>query len=265
MKRLRDERGRDGSDASPRRRACCARARRWPRTRCAGRACGRGCDGGGAPRARGLGARGGGAAARVQRGGGERDDRQGRTDDPGAPARRRVWPSSRSARGHRHHATPRRRRSGAGAAPAPIARPRRRSARAAPPAPSSPPIAPPRRHGAGDRHDEAGRARASSRRAAARRAGRGRARPDAISDQSRLVADAVRALRHEHDPARAAAILERYLTRYPDGVAAEDALALALEATIGRDPPRAAGFATRYLASYPSGRWSALARRALAP
>jgi hypothetical protein len=89
--------------------------------------------------------------------------------------------------------------------------------------------------------------------------------PDAISDQSRLVADAVRALRHEHDPARAATILERYFARYPDGVAAEDALALALEATIGRDPPRAAGFATRYLARYPSGRWSALAHRALAP
>jgi len=75
----------------------------------------------------------------------------------------------------------------------------------------------------------------------------------------------VRALRHEHDPARAAAVLERYLARYPDGVAAEDALALALEATIGRDPPRAAGFATRYLARYPQGRWSPLARRALDP
>src|SRR5262249_21954707 len=89
--------------------------------------------------------------------------------------------------------------------------------------------------------------------------------PDDDSDQARLVATAVRALRHEHDPARAAALLERYLERYPDGVAAEDALALALEATIGRDPARAAGFATRYLAHYPQGRWSALARRALAP
>jgi cytoskeletal protein RodZ len=88
---------------------------------------------------------------------------------------------------------------------------------------------------------------------------------DRESDEARLVADAVRALRHEHDPARAAALLQRYLDRYPDGVAAEDALALALEATIGRDPPHAVGFATRYLARYPSGRWSALARRALEP
>lgn len=80
-----------------------------------------------------------------------------------------------------------------------------------------------------------------------------------------LLVDAVRALRHQHDPARATELLAQYLDRHPDGVAAEDALALALEATIGRDPPRAAGFATRYLARYPSGRWTALARRALEP
>jgi TolA-binding protein len=88
---------------------------------------------------------------------------------------------------------------------------------------------------------------------------------DPASDEQRLVAAAVRALRHEHDPARAAQLLARYLERYPDGAAAEDALALALEATLGRDPPRAAGFATRYLARYPAGRWSSLARRALEP
>jgi hypothetical protein len=88
---------------------------------------------------------------------------------------------------------------------------------------------------------------------------------DRESDQARLMVDAVRALRHEHDPQRAALLLARYLDRYPDGVAAEDALALALEATLGRDPARAAGFATRYLARYPSGRWSSLARRALEP
>jgi len=91
------------------------------------------------------------------------------------------------------------------------------------------------------------------------------AAPDRDSDEQRLLVDAVRALRHEHDPARAERLLSRYLDRYPDAVAAEDALALALEATLGRDPPRAAGFAVRYLARYPSGRWAALARRALDP
>jgi hypothetical protein len=88
---------------------------------------------------------------------------------------------------------------------------------------------------------------------------------DAPSEEQVLLTSAVRALRHEHDPARATELLGRYLDRHPDGVAVEDALALALEATIARDPPRAAGFATRYLAHYPSGRWSALARRALEP
>ena len=88
---------------------------------------------------------------------------------------------------------------------------------------------------------------------------------DRESDEQRLVVDAVRALRHEHAPARAAQLLSRYLERYPDGVAAEDALALALEATIGRDPPRAAAFARSYLLRYPSGRWSSLAHRALEP
>jgi hypothetical protein len=88
---------------------------------------------------------------------------------------------------------------------------------------------------------------------------------DRESDEQRLVVDAVRALRHEHAPARAAQLLTRYLDRYPDGAAAEDALALALEATIDRDPSRASAFARSYLARYPSGRWSSLAHRALAP
>jgi TolA-binding protein len=85
------------------------------------------------------------------------------------------------------------------------------------------------------------------------------------TDEQRLLTSAVRALRHEHDPARAATLFARYLDRYPDGIATEDALALGLEATLGRDRARATSFATRYLSRYPSGRWSTLARRALEP
>src|SRR5207302_1289684 len=36
------------------------------------------------------------------------------------------------------------------------------------------------------------------------------------TDAQRLLADAVIALRHEHDPSRATALLARYLDRYPD-------------------------------------------------
>ncbi|MDB4965807.1 MAG: hypothetical protein JWN44_1496 [Myxococcales bacterium] len=85
------------------------------------------------------------------------------------------------------------------------------------------------------------------------------------TEEQRLLTAAVRALRHEHDAARAAALLGRYLDRYPDGIAAEDALALGLEATLGRDRPRAAAFGARYLSRYPTGRWAPLARRALEP
>jgi TolA-binding protein len=87
---------------------------------------------------------------------------------------------------------------------------------------------------------------------------------DVETEAQQLLTSAVRALRHEHDAARATTLLTRYLARYPDGVGAEDALALALEATLDRDPPRAAAFAARYLARYPSGRWAPLAQRALA-
>jgi hypothetical protein len=83
------------------------------------------------------------------------------------------------------------------------------------------------------------------------------------TEEQRLLIAAVRALRHDHDRARAAELLGRYVDRYPDGIATEDALALGLEATLGRDPARAAAFARRYLARHPAGRWSALARSAL--
>ena len=99
--------------------------------------------------------------------------------------------------------------------------------------------------------------------APAPRAAHAAAPADVETEAQQLLTSAVRALRHEHDPARATTLLTRYLARYPDGVGAEDALALALEATLDRDPPRAAAFAARYLARYPSGRWAPLAQRAL--
>jgi hypothetical protein len=85
------------------------------------------------------------------------------------------------------------------------------------------------------------------------------------SEEQLLLTAAVRALRHEHDYERATRLLSTYLERYPDGMVAEEALALALEATVGRDTPRAAQFARRYLTRYPDGRWRGLARRAAAP
>jgi len=79
-----------------------------------------------------------------------------------------------------------------------------------------------------------------------------------------LVLTAYRALRAEHDPARAGLLLDRYLADHPDGALAEDALALAIEAAAGRDDARAAALGARYLARFPSGRYRAAAERARA-
>jgi hypothetical protein len=89
--------------------------------------------------------------------------------------------------------------------------------------------------------------------------------PAAPPLENQLLVEGVRALRNDHDSARAADLLTLYLDLDPDGVAAEDAFALAIEATITRDVARASSLATRYLARYPHGRWASLARRVLAP
>jgi hypothetical protein len=78
------------------------------------------------------------------------------------------------------------------------------------------------------------------------------------------VAEAVRALRKQGDPARAQQLLDRYLKSNPRGALAEDALALSIEAAAARKDPRAADYARRYLARYPNGRFRAVAERALA-
>jgi hypothetical protein len=86
-----------------------------------------------------------------------------------------------------------------------------------------------------------------------------RARPY-ISDDPLTVAEAIRALRTEHDTARAEHLLADYLTRYPRGLLSEEALALSIEAAATEHDPRAIANARRYLASFPHGKYGAFAR-----
>jgi hypothetical protein len=87
-------------------------------------------------------------------------------------------------------------------------------------------------------------------------------KPRAGEDPSQ-VAEAVRALRKQGDPARAQALLDQYLRQNPRGALSEDALALSIEAAAARKDPRAADYARRYLARYPNGRFRSLAERVL--
>ena len=82
-------------------------------------------------------------------------------------------------------------------------------------------------------------------------------------DPTALV-QAVRALRGDHDPARAARLLDAYRRTYPRGALAEEALALQIEAAAALHSPRASAFAQQYLRAYPSGRFGETARQALA-
>ena len=82
-------------------------------------------------------------------------------------------------------------------------------------------------------------------------------------DPTRVV-QALRALRQQGQPARAGALLERYLEEQPNGALAEEALALSIEAALSENPERAATFARRYLSSYQHGRYRKIAQRALA-
>lgn len=82
------------------------------------------------------------------------------------------------------------------------------------------------------------------------------------AQESLLLMSAVRALRHEHDPARATKLLDDYLRRYPSGALAEEALALAIEAASARGDGRAPALARTYLQKYPQGRFASAARAA---
>jgi hypothetical protein len=79
-----------------------------------------------------------------------------------------------------------------------------------------------------------------------------------------LVFDAMRALRREGHPERAASLLAQYLRRNPEGSLAEEALALSIEAAIVLGDPRGRSLADKYLARYPTGRFRSAAERARA-
>lgn len=83
-----------------------------------------------------------------------------------------------------------------------------------------------------------------------------------VEDPTALV-QAVRALRRDHDPRRAARLVDAYMRTYPRGALAEEALALQIEAASAQQSPRAADFAREYLRLYPTGRFRAPARQAL--
>jgi protein-tyrosine phosphatase len=78
-----------------------------------------------------------------------------------------------------------------------------------------------------------------------------------------LVVEAIRALRTDRDPGRAATLLAAYLRTYPHGALSEEALALSIEASAAQHDPRAATFADQYLREYPHGRFRRAAGQAL--
>jgi len=92
---------------------------------------------------------------------------------------------------------------------------------------------------------------------------------DDPEDDPEIVAAAVRALRRDHDAARASALLDAYVRRWPNGALVEEAMALAIEAAQAGAPDaadgdaRARALASRYLQRFPSGRFTETARRAL--
>jgi hypothetical protein len=86
-------------------------------------------------------------------------------------------------------------------------------------------------------------------------------------DDPQVVASAVRALRRDHDAARASALLDTYVRRWPNGALVEEAMALAIEAAQARGGDgdvEARARATRYLHRFPAGRFGDTAHRALA-
>ena len=86
----------------------------------------------------------------------------------------------------------------------------------------------------------------------------------AASEDTTPVSAALRALRVDRNPARARALLAKYLGEHPNGALAEEALALSIEAAIAHQDGDVAALANRYLRLYPEGSFQGLARQALA-
>jgi hypothetical protein len=85
---------------------------------------------------------------------------------------------------------------------------------------------------------------------------------DREGQETQAVLAGMRALRVDHDPVRARALLARYLERDPNGALAEEALALTMEAALAHQDDDAAALGALYLRRYPGGPFAALALRA---
>ncbi|WP_437928051.1 hypothetical protein WMF37_02020 [Sorangium sp. So ce291] len=86
----------------------------------------------------------------------------------------------------------------------------------------------------------------------------------AAPDEVNLVFEAMRLVRQERQPERAARLLDEYLRGQPRGALAEEALALSIECAMMRQDPAAKELAERYLARYPGGRFRPAAEKARA-
>ena len=81
-------------------------------------------------------------------------------------------------------------------------------------------------------------------------------------EEAALVMAALRSLRRENNPARAGTLAQSYLTRFPEGVLTEEALAIGIEAAVARhDAASAKTLSNQYLGRYPAGRFVGLARK----
>ena len=86
--------------------------------------------------------------------------------------------------------------------------------------------------------------------------------PSARGENPSALMEAVKALRQEHDPARASRLLREYLRLYPRGALSEEARALAIEAARTQGSPNTVSLANEYLRLYPHGRFRRAAEQA---